>query len=233
MGSVSIIIPNLNDTVHLEQLVRQLKKHRPSKGWEIIVVDGGSEDYPGTIAAKVDQLLVSNAGRATQLNAGIEFSTGQFIWLLHADSMISAEVCHAIGLLSERRSARLLTWGRFDVRFAERSKVLSVVASFMNYRSRLTGICTGDQGMFVERALLGQIGGVPDQKLMEDIELSRRLKRICAPECRREYLYTSSRRWQKNGIVRTIVFMWAMRAAYFFGVSPDLLARAYYGRSVE
>lgn len=231
MNSVSIIIPNLNDNEVLEQLVCQLDKYRPSTGWEIIVVDGGSTDYPGTIAEKVDQLLVSEAGRATQLNVGIASSKGHLLWLLHADSRINAGVCRAVSVLSVSESVaeRLPVWGRFNVQFSIRSKRLSVVAFFMNHRSCITGICTGDQGIFVERPLLDKIGGVPDQKLMEDIEMSRRLKRLSSPVCRKEYLYTSPRRWQKAGIMRTVVFMWLMRAAYFFGVSPDRLAKAYYG----
>jgi len=234
MSSVSIIIPNLNDNEYLEQLVCQLEKFRPSAGWEIVVVDGGSTVYPGTIATKVDQLIVSKAGRATQLNAGIASSKGHLLWMLHADSSINAEVCRAIETLSERGLAeghpdRIPLWGRFNVQFSQEGNRLSIIAFFMNHRSRITGICTGDQGIFVERSLLDRIGGVPDQKLMEDIEMSRRLKCVCNPECRKEHLHTSPRRWRHAGVVRTIIFMWAMRAAYFVGVSPDRLARVYYG----
>ncbi len=229
MTRVSVIIPNLNDTKYLEQLVSQLNDFRPRQGWEVIVVDGGSSNFPGTIEDKVDQLLVSDPGRATQLNAGIACSKGHLIWLLHADSGINVNVCRAMDALSrDLNMEQESRWGRFNVVFSSTGKRYSMLAFFMNRRSCITGICTGDQGVFVHRALLDKIGGVPEQKLMEDIELSRRLKIFSRPQCRREYVHTSARRWQKSGFLRTITLMWAMRAAYYFGVSPNKLSTIYY-----
>lgn len=226
MNKLSIIIPNLNDAKYLSRLLNQIDEYRPKHGWEVIVVDGGSSDSSLRVANRADKLIISEPGRAKQLNAGVDSSTGTLVWFLHADSEINQYTCAAIEKL---RFDSGLTWGRFAIRMSPNSGLLSIVAFFMNLRSCLTGICTGDQGMFVQRNLLNEIGGIPDQALMEDIELSRKLNKIIRPDCRGENIVTSSRRWHKEGTVKTIAFMWYLRAAYYFGAQPDQLARKYYG----
>jgi hypothetical protein len=143
---------------------------------------------------------------------------------LHADTGLPADadrlVCEGLG--STRRP-----WGRFDVRIEGRHPLLPMVAATMNLRSRLTGIATGDQAMFVDRAAFAAVGGFPDIALMEDIVLSRRLKRLGRPLCLRARALTSGRRWEKHGVVRTILTMWRLRLAFFLGAEPARLAASY------
>jgi rSAM/selenodomain-associated transferase 2 len=191
--------------------------------FEIIVVDGGSRDRSAEVADNAGaQLIRTHAGRGHQLAEGAAAASNPWIWMLHADSDPSPE---AIGHLQGRCGEP--AWGRFDVDFAT-GGLMALIARLMNARSRLTGICTGDQGLFVHRDLLARIGGMPKQPLMEDIELSRRLKRELRPDCRREGIGTSPRRWQRRGIVKTIVAMWRLRLRYWLGADPEQLAREYY-----
>jgi hypothetical protein len=167
-------------------------------------------------------LLESVRGRGAQLALGAERAGGTWLWMLHADSD-PEPACLAHLLLRDDRPG----WGRFSVRLRGRA-LLPVVAWTMNVRSCLTGICTGDQGIFVHRDLLGVVGGMPVQPLMEDIELSRRLKRLGHPVCRAERIATSPRRWLKRGVIRTILGMWWFRLRYWLGADPERLAREYY-----
>jgi hypothetical protein len=167
-------------------------------------------------------LVQGQPSRGAQLQRGFEAASGQWIWMLHADSTPDAEV---VAWLHQSRAP---CWGRFDVCFPGAGPLLKLVATLMNWRSRRSGICTGDQGIFVHRSLLDLIGGVPPQSLMEDIELSKRLKREMAPLCPRLRLMTSARRWEQRGIVRTVVSMWWFRLRYWWGADPERLADEYY-----
>jgi rSAM/selenodomain-associated transferase 2 len=162
-------------------------------------------------------------GRGRQLAAGAADARADWLWFLHADS---AGTAPALDWLARHRDGP--AWGRFDVRLEPAGPMLRLVGFLMNQRSRLTGICTGDQGIFVHRVLLERAGGMPEQPLMEDIELSRRLKRLGRPLCPRVALLTSSRRWRDRGAVRTIFGMWWFRLRYWLGADPERLARAYY-----
>jgi rSAM/selenodomain-associated transferase 2 len=190
----------------------------------VIVVDGGSEDDTVAVAARLaDRVLQSGRGRARQMNAGAGVAAGELLWFLHADTLADHRV---LGQLQE--AARLnRSWGRFDVRLAGRPAMLSVVAWMMNRRSCWTGIATGDQGIFVQRRLFESVGGFPEMPLMEDVALSRRLKRHARPACLRGPLLTSGRRWERDGVWRTIVLMWRLRLAYACGADPELLRRRY------
>jgi rSAM/selenodomain-associated transferase 2 len=191
-----------------------------SRRHEVIVVDGGSED--GTreqAAALADQVITAPRGRASQMNAGAAAARGAALLFLHADTLLPDDA-DALVLAALRQAE----WGRFDVRIEGRSPLLSAVAFFMNLRSRLTGIATGDQAIFVRRAAFG---GFPDQPLMEDIAFSTRMRRRSAPACLRERVVTSGRRWESRGVLRTIILMWRLRLAYFLGASPERLARRY------
>ena len=196
-----------------------------SQGHELILVDGGSEQsVAATAEPYVDKLLVTPPGRASQMNRGGESAGGDLLWFLHADSRIEPGIEQA--MLSAAGDGAPL-WGRYDVRLSGPHPLLRIVERMMNWRSRLTGIATGDQGLFVERRLFDEVGGFPEQPLMEDIEISRRLKRIVPPLCLRQRLTTSSRRWESGGVVSTILLMWGLRLFYWLGVSPTRLAGFY------
>jgi len=225
MPRIAIIIPVLNEAAQISMVLKVLQAWR-GPDCTLIIVDGGSSD--DTVAQAVplaDQVIVTPKGRAVQMNAGAAATRSEILWFLHADSLPPAEAIHWIqsALANSNRH-----WGRFDVRLSGSHPMLLMVAALMNLRSRLTGIATGDQGIFVRRALFEHIGGYPAIALMEDITLSRRLKRHSPPICLHQRLTTSSRRWEHGGVFRTIVLMWRLRLAYFFGADPEQLARIYY-----
>lgn len=225
---LSVVIPVLDDAVALGRLLGELEPARHAD-LEVLVVDGGSRDEPGTVVAGTGaRLLETPAGRGLQLAAGVEAARGAWLWFLHADSSGIGPALAYLRSLPADAAPRQAGWGRFDVVFEPSSPGLSLVAWTMRLRSRLTGICTGDQGIFVHRALLARAGGMPAQPLMEDIELSRRLRRLARPRTRREPLTTSSRRWRQRGVLRTVLGMWWFRLRYWLGADPERLAREYY-----
>jgi rSAM/selenodomain-associated transferase 2 len=195
------------------------------RGAEVIVVDGGSADDTVALATPLaDQVLVSARGRATQMNAGAAIARGDVLAFLHADTRLPADADRLMlqGLAQARRA-----WGRFDVTIEGEHPLFPIIAWFMNTRSRLTGIATGDQAMFVTRDAFAAAGGFPEIALMEDIRFARRLKRVSRPLCLRSRVTTSGRRWEQRGVLRTIFLMWCLRLAYFFGADPQELARRY------
>jgi rSAM/selenodomain-associated transferase 2 len=220
---LSIIIPVLNEGDQALLCLQRLAPLRAA-GHELIMVDGGSSDLAADrLEPWVDRLLSCKPGRARQMNHGAAMAQGEVFWFLHADTRPLGDAAAAIeGALSGAAG-----WGRFDVRLDSRQILLRLVEGGMNLRSRLTGIATGDQGIFIERDLFHQVGGFPEQDLMEDIALSAALKRLHRPHCLRQHLITSSRRWQQRGMLRTIFLMWGLRLAYWLGVSPRRLVRFY------
>jgi len=225
--SLTFVVPVLNEASSISGFIRSLRADC-EKACEIIVVDGGSEDQTAELARQEsDLVIVSQRGRATQMNAGARKASGTILCFVHADSRLPPAPDQAIrnALLPGQRH-----WGRFDVRLSGRHPLLRVVERLMNIRSRLTGICTGDQAMFMTRELFDTAGGFPQIALMEDIALSRTLRSYGQPACLRQKLVTSSRRWENQGILRTIVLMWKLRLLYFFGADPARLAQRYYGR---
>lgn len=220
---LSIVIPVLNEAAGVRAVLLGLAPLR-ERGVQLIVVDGGSSDgTPALCTGLCDQLLHGPRGRARQMNHGAASATGDWLLFLHADTQLPPSA-DALVLAAARRGA---TWGRFDVRIDGRSALLPLVAGLMNLRSRATGIATGDQAMFVQRSVFRQLGGFPDQPLMEDIELSRRLLRLARPACLRARALTSGRRWDSHGVWRTIWLMWTLRWRYWRGTPVDVLARAY------
>ena len=216
---VTIVIPVLNEADRIEKILQSLV------GYDVIVVDGGSEDSTIAIVRQYDvTILTWTKGRASQMNAGAERAEGDQLLFLHADTILPQDWA----VVLENMSKLNKVWGRFDVDFDDCSVVFKVIARMMNFRSRLTGVCTGDQGMFVKRSLFYEIGGFANIPLMEDIELSKRLRKFSKPYCSTSKLTTSSRRWRQNGILKTILLMWWLRFLYFFGVSPSNLAKQYY-----
>lgn len=225
MPVISIIVPVLNEAPGLADCLDVLQPFR-RQGCELIVVDGGSSDATPMIAAPLaDRVLAAPRGRAAQMNAGAGAAQGNILWFVHGDSRPPPDAPAVIraALASGR------VWGRFDVRLSGRGPLLRLVEFFMNRRSRLTGIATGDQGIFADREAFRRAGGYPAIALMEDIALSRRLKDLGRPACVTPPIITSSRRWERHGVARTILLMWRLRLAYFLGADPARLARTYYG----
>lgn len=222
--TLSIIVPMLNEAVALPAMLAQLA-HWRTRGCEVVLVDGGSTDGSAALAGIAGFTVVeAEHGRARQMNAGVVAARGEVLLFLHADTQLPADADAAVrvALADTRRE-----WGRFDVRIGGRSPLLRVVAALMNLRSRLTGIATGDQAIFVRRAAFAAVGGFPLQPLMEDIEISRRLRCRSRPVCLRQRATTSGRRWEQRGVWRTIWLMWRLRWAYWRGVPAEVLAEAY------
>jgi rSAM/selenodomain-associated transferase 2 len=224
MPTLSIIVPVLDEGATIAAALAALAPCR-DRGAEVIVVDGGSRDATVETARPLaDRVLAAPRGRGSQMNAGAAAARADVLLFLHADTRLPPDADRIIVRALEQ-SRRV--WGRFDVTIAGRSPLLRVVAAMMNLRSRLTGIATGDQAMFVTREAFAQAGGFPAIPLMEDIVLSRRLKRTGKPVCLAARVTASGRRWDRDGAVRTIVTMWRLRLAFFLGAEPAQLARRY------
>jgi len=224
--TLSVIVPCLNEAEDIGKTLAALAPLR-ARGAQVIVADGGSSDDTVARAAPLaDTVIVAPRGRAAQMNAGAARARGEILLFLHADTFLpdAADTLIVEGLKRSRRG-----WGRFDVTIDARHPLLRAVEALMNLRSRLTGIATGDQGIFVTRSLFIAAGGYPEIALMEDIALCRRLKRFGPPLCLKQRVVTSARRWEKRGVVRTILLMWGLRLAYRLGADPGKLALRYYG----
>ncbi len=227
---ISIILPVLNEADHVIQVLHGLCAAFPDES-EIIVVDGGSNDETPERVERfqnsVSQTVIlrrSPKGRARQMNAGAQLAQGHWLLFLHADTSVPNNIAKVFSGLKEEQ-----IWGRFDVQLDARGIMFRVITGMINLRSRLSGIATGDQGIFVRRDVFAALGGFPDQPLMEDIEISKRLKRLARPVCvRRPKLVTSARKWQKEGVWPTIMLMWRLRAAYAMGAPASELVRRYY-----
>lgn len=223
MQTLSIIVPALNEGAVIEDLLEALQPLR-AMGHQLILVDGGSEDDTCERSNRlVDRLQKSAPGRAIQMNAGAELACGDWLWFVHADSLLRAPA----QVYAQAIESSSWPWGRFDISLDGPELSLRLVETGMNWRSRLTGIATGDQGIFVRRELFWQVGGYEDLPLMEDIALSCSLRRVARPATPSLRLGTSARRWQRHGVWRTIFLMWRLRLAFFLGADPADLARAY------
>lgn len=230
-SGISIIVPTLNEVSQITALFDALARDPGIS--EIIVVDGGSQDdtvrrlqkhVTGTAhAARLQLIAFGEAGRAKQMNHGARGARGDWLVFLHADTRLPDHVCEH--LIAAGQAGHV--WGRFDMRFDTRRFPLPVIAWFMNQRSAVTGIATGDQGMFVRRSVFESVRGFPDIALMEDIALSKILKRITRPYRVRTPVTTAARRWRQQGVVATVLRMWRFRIMYWVGVSPDRLSVRY------
>ena len=222
-----IVMPVLNEGTALARRLQALAPLR-ARGAELVVVDGGSTDATWAIArAYADQVRLAPRGRASQMNVGAQGCQADMLLFLHADTRLPDDADRLIAQALDPLSSCSRDWGRFDVRIDSALPMLRVVEGMMNLRSRLSGIATGDQAMFVRREAFEAFGGFAPIALMEDVELSSRLRRRSPPACLHENVVTSGRRWEKHGVWRTIFLMWRLRAAYFFGARPDALARRY------
>jgi rSAM/selenodomain-associated transferase 2 len=222
MRRLTIVIPVLNEAAIIAGALQALAQLR-TRGAEVIVADGGSSDGTAELALPLaDRVITAPQGRGAPMNAGAALGTGDMLLFLHADTTLPENADRLIAAALTQRP-----WGRFDIRIAGRHPLLVVIARMINWRSRLTGVATGDQAIFATREAFLAVGGFPDQPLMEDIAISRRLKRLCRPCCIAAPVVTSGRRWEQNGVIRTILLMWCLRLSYYFGVEPALLARHY------
>jgi len=224
MPRFSIIVPVLDEAAGIRAALAALQAWRAAARAEVVVADGGSGDATRELAAPLaDRVITAPRGRAAQMNAGARASSGEVLVFLHADTLLPAQALDGI----EAALAAGRQWGRFDVAIAGADPMLAVVALAMNARSRWTGIATGDQAIFVRREAFDAVGGFPAIPLMEDVALSKALKRRSPPACLRLRAVTSGRRWERRGTLRTIVLMWRVRAEYALGADPHRLAARY------
>jgi rSAM/selenodomain-associated transferase 2 len=222
--SLSIIIPTLNEAGHIAATLESLQPLR-QRGVEVIIADGGSSDATIALAQNAaDRVITAERGRARQMNAGAAIAQGEILCFLHADTRLPE---NADGLIVDGLARARRSWGRFDVDIAGRHPMLNVIATLMNWRSRLTGIATGDQAIFITRSLFEAAGHFPEIPLMEDIAFSRQLKVYSRPLCIAHRLTTSGRRWEQQGLWRTVLLMWRLRLAYWLGADPHELAARY------
>ena len=216
---LSVVVPALNEAALIERCLGALAPLR-ARGHEVVLADGGSTDGTPRLAAPfADRVIAAPRGRAAQMNAGAAAALGDAFLFLHADTLLPEGAETAVLAALARRA-----WGRFDLRFQSPRAALAVVAFFMNWRSRLTGIATGDQAIFVRRA---DFAGFPDIALMEDVALSKAMKRVSPPACLKLRVIASARRWERDGVLRTVLLMWRLRFAYWRGADPRELARRY------
>ncbi len=221
---LSIIIPALNEAANIADTLAALAPLR-TRGVEVVVVDGGSVDATVALARPlVDQVIVATRGRAMQMNAGATQSRGDILLFLHADCRLPAS---ADGLITDGLNRAQKTWGRFDVALTGEHPLLKTIGVMMNLRSRLSGVSTGDQGLFVTRTLFEAVGHFPQIPLMEDVALTKALKRYGAPLNLRHRMRVSGRRWEKHGVLRTMLLMWRLRLQYWLGTDPGKLAQSY------
>ena len=231
--SICVIVPILNEQENLPKLLTQFGHFSFE---QVIFVDGGSSDdsWPflqelqKTQAAKsvngITQFLAiqSEPGRAKQMNAGASKAKNKTLLFLHADSLIADDCRKEIDKGLEKNA-----WGRFDIRFQEHDWRMIIIAWFMNWRSRITGISTGDQAIFIRREFFDKLNGFADISLMEDVEFCKRALKLEKPYCSQSKVATSARRWLKNGVIKTVFLMWGFRLAYFLGANPNKLAARY------
>ena len=224
-NKLSVIIPAFNEGDSLRVNLRKLQVLR-SRGYEVILVEAGQRNlYSYETAELCDLVLQSERGRARQMNLGAKAASGKWLLFLHADTHLPADFDL---IISKNLSDCSFLWGWFGVRFDADSFSYSVIAKLMNLRSRLTSVSTGDQTLIVNRDFFFKLNGFADIPIMEDIELTKRLRRYAKPMLINGFVTTSARRWQKEGVLRTVLLMWLLRFLYFIGVSPKLLVTYYY-----
>lgn len=220
---ISVVIPTLNEVDSILNTLKPLQSWR-ARGHQVIVVDAGSADGTAKKAQQLaDLVLSSDKGRAIQMNTGAERAEGDVLLFLHADTLLPENADHFILNALTNHS-----WGRFNVSFSSTRFIFKIIAFMMNHKSCITSVATGDQAIFVSKKQFEDVGRFPQQDLMEDIQLSVALRRHCRAVCLPQKVVTSSRRWEQNGVIKTIFLMWVLRIAYFSGVSSNKLKHWYH-----
>ena len=220
---LSIVIPTYNESSQIEQCLYKLKSLR-KLGHEVIVVDGGSIDDTKILATPLsNQVIQSEKSRSIQMNKGASIATGNCLLFLHADTVLPGNVINIFSKIENIESK----WGRFDIKLTGRAYMFRIIERSMNIRSRLTGIATGDQVIFIGKELFKKVAGYPEVSLMEDIAISKILAAHSKPICLREIVVSSSRRWEANGVIKTILMMWLLRFLYFFNYDTGKIAKLY------
>jgi rSAM/selenodomain-associated transferase 2 len=220
--NLSIIVPVYNEADQLEKLIRRLRLFGDGLVKDVIVVDGGSTDGTPEKLAQEFFVIKSNKGRANQMNAGAKVASGTWLLFLHADTELTSG--HISTAISE---GALYKWGRFDVKLSGKKWAYRIIEWFINTRSRLTSVATGDQCIFVRKSVFDDVGGFDDMPLMEDVAICKKLRKVSKPACVEKTVTTSSRRWDEKGTIKTVFLMWKLRFYYWCGVSPDRLAKMY------
>ncbi len=224
MPKLSVIIPVLNEEYFLAKQ-QEIYKFFLKQGHEVIIVDGGSSDKTVQIAGLIGcKIFITKPARGHQLHFGAKQSLNEILLFLHADTFLPQ---NAIKLICIALTSAANYWGRFDISFSSSKLIFQIIAWFMNKRSCLSGIVTGDHALFVKRASYFSCGGFPDYPIMEDIEISKRLKKIASPICLTDEVVSSCRKWEKQGVLKTIIKMWSLRILFFFGISTKTLAEFY------
>jgi rSAM/selenodomain-associated transferase 2 len=223
--SLSIVIPVLNEGRTLSRSLEELQVWRSPQVCELVLVDGGSDDGSIELARpRVDKLLHAARGRARQMNAGAAQVNADWLLFLHGDTRLQISLAELLEKLPVTPG-----WGFFRVRLSGAGFGFRIIERAMNLRSGLTAVSTGDQGLLIHRELFQKTGGFAEIPLMEDVEYCKRLRKLARPLRLAPAVITSSRRWEEQGILRTMVRMWYLRFAYWLGVAPERLARHYYG----
>ncbi len=224
---LSIVIPILNEAELITPALEKLQFLR-NRGVEIIVVDGGSHDHSDVLAQPLADTVISvekgeATNRAKQMNLGAMHAKGRVLLFLHIDTELPSQAYKLI--LSAMELPHV--WGRFDVKLSGKNTLFRLIETLMNVRSGLTGIATGDQAIFVTRHAFEKVNGFSDIPIMEDVEISKKLRKQAFPVCLKDRVTTSSRRWERKGIFKTIILMWWLRALYFIGAHPRVIAKQY------
>jgi rSAM/selenodomain-associated transferase 2 len=220
---LSIIIPVFNESKEVEICLSKLQVLR-KQGHEVIVVDGGSNDNTIILASSLcDHIIKSGKSRSIQMNAGAAEATGEHLIFLHVDTALPIDIPSLFLQFKNNKNE----WGRFDITLSGTHFLFRIIENCMNIRSRLTGIATGDQAIFVNKKIFNEINGFPEISLMEDVALSSLLLKYSKPICFKERVVSSSRRWEENGIIKTILKMWLLRLLYFFNFDTNNLEKIY------
>lgn len=238
LNKLAIVVPVYNEGDALLPWLKEVASYL-KKGDQLVIVDASDSSTKNNALKSAiesyDQLhyLRSEKGRAIQMNAGaaflcqhsIEKHKPDLLWFLHSDSGLSSDHLHYLRALKPTSM-----WGRFDVRLSPNIFPFAIISAFINTRSRLTQVMTGDQGIFIRTDIFKRIKGYAEIPLMEDVEISKRLRKLAKADCDGPIIKTSARRWQQYGWLKTVLLMWQLRLLYWLGISPDTLVKKYYGK---
>lgn len=221
--SVSIIIPILNEENIIERLISHLNNLQGE--FEVIFSDGGSSDNTLDIIKNISnyKIVHSTRGRAKQLNNAAKESKYDILLFLHADSILERDVLIKIENFIKNNNRV----GCLKIRFDSKNILMHICGFFSNLRVKLRRIAFGDQGIFIEKKLFYDIGMFDDIALMEDYKLSIKLKKVCPIKFIDSYIVSSARRFEKNGIIKTMFYMQKLQYMFRKGIDIEKIANMY------